>query len=408
MVVDTDICGIKVGDRYPAHVMGIINLSPESFYENSIVSPDSVLEIALKMVEDGATFLDLGARSTWRFSKPISRKEELERILPVLEALKGNVDAVISVDTMFSEIAEEALKRGAEIINDVSGFTADPRMINVVADYGCPVIVMASNKIPGDPLGMDSIIETLDSIIQAAEAGGIKPEKLILDPAIGRWTDEKLPIYDFETLDDFERLKIFEKPLLAALSRKSFIGEVLEKPASERLYGSLAAAAVAVYKGAHIIRTHDVPETFDVVKLSGALRSRPSVVKEGRYEVSVLEVKTPQDAAMAMRKLGATGIGSQVMQNKSIHLMLKIRNLTTTEALIIKQEMLARGGDTALTRDAVSHETEMTDVLVMGTLLQFERLAKKLEGQARSLPLISELIRECIANRSDLEYRYLR
>ncbi len=408
MVVDTDICGIKLGDRYPSHVMGIINLSPESFYENSVVNPDSALEIALKMVEDGATFLDFGARSTWRFSKPISRKEELERVLPVLEALEGNVDAVISVDTMFSEIAEEALKRGADIINDVSGFTTDPGMIDVVADYECPAIVMASDKVPGDPLGMDSIIETLDSIIQTAEIGGIQPEKLILDPAIGRWTDEKLPVYDFETLDDFERLKIFEKPLLAALSRKSFIGEVLEKPATERLYGSLAAAAIAVYKGAHIIRTHDVPETFDIVKLSGALRSRPSEVKRDSYEVSALDVKTPQDAAMAMRKLGATWAGSQVMQNKSIHLVLKISNLTTTEALIIKQEMLARGGDTALTRDAVSHETESTDVLVMGTLLQFERLVRKLEGQARSLPLIAEMIRECIANRSDLKYRYLR
>ena len=408
MVVDTDICGIKVGDRYPSHVMGIINLSPESFYESSVVSPDSALEIALKMVENGATFLDLGARSTWRFSEQISKKEELERILPALKALEGNVDAVISVDTMFSEIAEEALKRGAEIVNDVSGFTADPRMIDVVADYGCPAVVMASREVPGDLLGMDSIIEALDSIIQAAEARGVKQEKLILDPAIGRWTDEKLPIYDFETLDDFERLKIFEKPLLAALSRKSFIGDVLEKPVTERLYGSLAAAAIAVYKGAHIIRTHDVPETFDVVKLSGALRSRPSVVKEGRYEVSLFEVKTPQDAAIAMRKLGATGIGSKVMQDKSIHLMLKIRNLTTTEALIIKQEMLARGGDAALARDAVSHETEMTDVLVMGTLLQLGRLAGKLERQARSLPLIAEMIRECIANRNDLEYRYLR
>lgn len=408
MVVDTDICGIKVGDRYPSHVMGIINLSPESFYESSVVSPDSALEIALKMVENGATFLDLGARSTWRFSEQISKKEELERILPALKALEGNVDAVISVDTMFSEIAEEALKRGAEIVNDVSGFTADPRMIDVVADYGCPAVVMASRKVPGDLLGMDSIIEALDSIIQATEARGVKQEKLILDPAIGRWTDEKLPIYDFETLDDFERLKIFEKPLLAALSRKSFIGDVLEKPVAERLYGSLAAAAIAVYKGAHIIRTHDVPETFDVVKLSGALRSRPSIVKEGRYEVSLFEVKTPQDAAIAMRKLGATGIGSKIMQDKSIHLMLKIRNLTTTEALIIKQEMLARGGDAALARDAVSHETEMTDVLVMGTLLQLGRLAGKLERQARSLPLIAEMIRECIANRNDLEYRYLR
>jgi dihydropteroate synthase len=408
MVVDTDICGIKVGDCHPSRVMGIINLSPESFYENSIVSPDSALEIALKMVEDGATFIDLGARSTWRFSEPISRKEELERILPVLEALEGNVEAVVSVDTMFSEIAEEALKKGADIINDVSGFTADPGMVDVVADYGCPAVVMASKKVPGDPLGMDSVIEALDSIIQVAEAAGVNPEKLILDPAIGRWTDEKHPIYDFETLDDFERLKIFEKPLLAALSRKSFIGEVLKKPVNERLYGSLAAAAIAVYKGAHIVRTQDVPETFDVVKLSGALRSLPSVIKEGRYEVSALEIKTPQDAAIVMQKLGTTITGSKVMQDKSIHFVLKIRNLTTTEALIIKQEILARGGDAALTRDAVSHETEMTDMLVMGTLLQFERLSRKLDSQARSLPLISEMIRECIANRNDPEYRYLR
>ncbi|MCQ1536219.1 dihydropteroate synthase [Methanosarcina sp. KYL-1] len=408
MVVDTTICGLKVGDRYPAHVMGVINLSPESFYDGSVVTPDSVLETALKMVEDGATFLDLGARSTWRFAEPISRNEELDRLLPVLEVLKGNVDAVISVDTMFSEIAEAALRYGADVVNDVSGFTADPGMIKVVADYGCPAVVMASEKVPGDPLGMDAIIAALDSIIQAAESGGISPENLILDPAIGRWTEEKLPVYDFETLDDFERLKIFEKPLLAALSRKSFIGDVLEKPAAERLNGSLAGAAIAVYKGAHIIRTHDVPETADVVKLAGALRSRPSVVKEGRYEVSVLEVRTPQDAAMAMRKLGATGTGSQVMRDKSVHLVLRIRNLTTTEALIMKQEMLARGGDVALTRDAVSHETEMTDVLVMGTLLQFGRLARKLAGQARSLPLIAEMIRECIANRNDLEYRYSR
>lgn len=408
MVVDTDICGMKVGDRYPSHVMGIINLSPESFYESSVVSPDSALEIAQKMVKDGATFIDIGARSTWRFSEPISRKEEIKRLLPVLEALEGNVDAVISVDTMFSEIAEEALKKGAQVINDVSGFTADPRMVKVVADYGCPAIVMASNKVPGDPLGMDAIIGSLNSIIQTAETGGINPKNLILDPAIGRWTEEKHTIYDFETLDDFDRLKIFEKPLLAALSRKSFIGDVLEKPATERLYGSLAAAAIAVYKGAHIIRTHDVHETYDAVKLSGAIRSRPSVVKEGRYEVSVVEVKVPQDAAIVMRKLGVTRTGSQVMQDKSVHLILKIRNLTTTEALIVKQEMLARGGDAALTRDAVSHETEMTDVLIMGTLLQLGRLARKLEGQARSLPLIAEMIRECIANRSNLEYRYLR
>ncbi|MDD4496924.1 MAG: dihydropteroate synthase [Methanosarcinaceae archaeon] len=408
MVVDTTICGLKIGDRYPAHVMGILNLSPESFYKDSIVTPDRVLEAALQMVEDGASFLDVGARSTWRFSAPITKEEERERLLPVLETLAGNVDAVISVDTMFSGVAEEALKRGADIINDVSGFTADPRLVNVVADYGCSAIIMASDKLPGDPVGLDAVMDSLEKIILRAEKAGVGPEKLILDPAFGRWTDEKLSIYDFETLDDLERMQVFDKPILAALSRKSFIGEVLEKPASERLYGSIAAASIAVYKGAHIIRAHDVAETADAVKVAGAFRSLPAVVKAESYEVSALEIKDPKDAFREMRKLGATETGSRVMQNKSIQLALKIRNLTTTEALILKQEMLARGGDAALERDAVSHETERTDVLVFGTLLQFERLCNKLEGQARKLPLIADMVRECIAKRKGTEYRYSR
>lgn len=408
MVVDTTICGLKIGDRYPAHVMGVLNLSPESFYKDSVVTPDRVLEAALQMVEDGASFLDVGGRSTWRFSAPITEEEETKRLLPVLEALVGNVDAVISVDTMFSGVAEKALKKGADIINDVSGFTTDPRLVSVVADYGCPAIIMASEKLPGDPVGLDAVMDSLEKIILQAEKAGVDPEKLILDPAFGRWTDEKLPIYDFEILDGLERLQVFDKPILAALSRKSFIGDVLEKPASERLYGSIAAAAIAVYRGAHIIRTHDVPETADAVKVAGALRSLPAVVKAESYEVSVLEIKDPKDAYREMRKLGATETGSRVMQNKSVQLVLKIKNLTTTEALIVKQEMLARGGDAALERDAVSHETERTDILVLGTLLQFERLCNKLEGQARKLPLISSMVRECIAKRKDPEYRYSR
>lgn len=408
MVVDTTICGLKIGDRYPAQVMGILNLSPESFYKGSVVSPDQVLETALQMVEDGASFLDVGARSTWMFSSPITEEEEAKRLFPVLEALVGNVEAVISVDTMFSEVAEEALKRGADVINDVSGFTADPRLADVVADYDCPAVIMASEKCPGDPLGMDAVMDSLEKILEKAEKAGIDSEKLILDPAFGRWIEAKLPCYDFETLDDLERLQVFEKPILAALSRKSFIGDVLEKPASERLYGSLAVAALAVYNGAHIIRTHDVAETADVVKVAGAFRSRKAVAKEDCYEVSVLSIKTPKDAFREMQKLGTTEAGSRVMQNKSLQLTLKIKNLTTTEALILKQEMLARGGDAALERDAVSHETEKTDVLVFGTLLQLEKLCTKLEGQARKLPKIANLIRECLAERTNPEYRYSR
>lgn len=408
MVVDVDICGLKIGDEHPVRLMGVINLSSESFYKASVADSDSILNTAHRMVDDGATILDIGARSTWPLAKPITKEQELQRLLPALEILQDNVDAVISVDTMFSDIAEESLKLGADVINDVSGFTADEKMADIVADHGCPAVVMASNKATGDPIGMDAIMESLDAIINKALSRGIEGDRLILDPAIGKWTAEKKPIYDLETIDRFERLNVFEKPLLAAISRKSVIGDVLDKPAKDRLFGSLAATAVVVSKGAHIIRTHDVAETLDVVRIASAIRSRRPVVREGDFEVSVLDITHPSDAVMTMRKVSATETGCQVMKNKTVNRVVRIKNITTTEALIIKQEILARGGDAALARDAVSHETEKTDVIITGTLLQMERLINKLKGQARSLPQISKMIRETLDLQMDVEYRYSR
>ncbi|QLC51074.1 dihydropteroate synthase [Methanolobus zinderi] len=409
MVVDVDICGLKVGDEHPVRLMGVINLSKESFYKGSVVSTDSLLDVAHKMVDDGATILDIGARSTWPLAKPvIGKEEELERMIPALDILKDNVDALISVDTVYSSVAEESLKHGADIVNDVSGFTSDPHMIDVVADYDCPAVVMASENVPGDPIGMDAIMDSLASIIDRADARGIDTDKLILDPAIGKWIPEKDPIYDFETIDQFESLKVFEKPLLAAISRKSCIDAVLHKPASERLYGSLAATAIVVHKGAHIIRTHDIPETKDVVEVARAMRKKESSVKAGDFEVSLKDIIHPDDAEYLMKNIGVTGTGAKVMKNKTVSKVMRVNNITTTEALIIKQEILARGGDAALERNAVSHETEKTDILIIGTLLQFEKLIPKLSYQARNLPLIAEMIAEALEHDMDVEHRYRR
>ncbi|MCD4800487.1 MAG: dihydropteroate synthase [Methanococcoides sp.] len=408
MVVDVDICGLKVGDEHPARLMGVINLSRESFYKGSVVDTDSLLDVANKMIDDGATIIDLGARSTWPLATPITKEVECDRLLPALELLKDNVDAVISVDTVFADIAEKAIESGADVVNDVAGFATDGGMLDVVAEHGCPAVVMAAGKLPGDPLGMDAIMHSLDDILIRSEERGIDTDQLILDPAIGKWVPEKSAMYDLETIDQFERLKVFEKPLLAAISRKSFIGDLLNKPATERLYGSLAAAAIVVQKGAHIIRTHDVAETFDVVQIAAAVRSRQPVVEESGFEVTVLDIPYPDDAALSMRNIGVTGTGSTIMKNKTVSRVLRISNITTTEALIIKQEILARGGDAALERDAVSHEVEKTDVIVIGTLLQVRKLADKLECQARNLPLISKMIKDALDQESDIEYRYLR
>ena len=408
MVVDVDICGLKIGDEHPVRLMGVINLSRESFYKGSVVDADSVLDVAWKMIDEGATIIDLGARSTWPLADPITKQQEYDRFLPALELLKDNVDALISVDTMFADIAEKALEKGADVVNDVAGFAEDGGMLDGVEDHGYPAVVMAAEKLPGDPIGMDAIMKSLDDILLRSEQRGIDTDQLILDPAIGKWVPEKVPMYDLETIDQFERLKVFEKPLLAAISRKSFIGDLLNKPATDRLYGSLAAAAIVVHKGAHIIRTHDVAETLDVVNIAAAIRSRQPVVEENGFGVTILDVAHPDDYVLSMRNIGVTGTGSTIMKNKTVSRVLRITDITTTEALIIKQEILARGGDAALERDAVSHETEKTDVIVMGTLLQIKKLADKLECQARNLPLISKMIKEALKQGSDVEYRYQR
>ncbi|ADI73000.1 dihydropteroate synthase [Methanohalobium evestigatum Z-7303] len=406
MAVDSDICGLKVGDEHPVRLMGVINLSQESFYKNSVIDKDSIINTAQDMVDKGATMIDVGGRSTWPLAEKITKKQETERLLPALEELKGNVDAVISVDTMFADIAEESLKRGVDVVNDVSGLTADSRMVDLIADYDCPAVVMASYQTPGDPFGMDAVMDSLSSIIKKAESKDIDPNKLILDPAFGKWVPEKDPIYDFETADQFERLKIFEKPLLAAVSRKSMIKAVTGKPAEERLYGSLAATSLVVHKGADIIRTHDIHQTKDVVDVAKAIRSRSPYVRKNGFEVSVLDVNHPSDAAYLIQSIGATTSGSNVMKKKSVYRVLRINNITTTEALIIKQEMLARGADAAISRDAVSHEDESTDVILMGTLLQIEQLVDKLSCQARNLPLIADMIEETLEQYTDTKYLY--
>ncbi len=406
MAVDSDICGLKIGDRHPVRLMGVINLSNESFYKASVVDGDSVLDVARKMVDEGATMIDVGARSTWPLAKPISRKKEISRLLPVLDILQNNVDAIVSVDTMFSDIAEKALSRGVDVVNDVSGFTTDPEMMGVVRDYDCPAVVMASMEMTGDPLGMDEVITALDEIIHRSESNGIDPSRLILDPAIGKWVPEKEAVHDFEVIDQFQRLQAFEKPILAAISRKSVIDAVVNKPADERLQGSLAATAITVHKGAHIIRTHDVAATVDTVKVASAMRSFPSAIQEDRFRVSIIDITVPDDLAYYMRSVGVTPEGCSIMKNKSVSMAIRIDNITSTEALIIKQEILARGGDAAISKDAISQQLDSTDVIVIGTLLQFEKLIQKLSGQSRDLPLIAQMLRRTLESQMDIKQKY--
>jgi len=253
--------------------MGILNLSPESFYKNSVIDASSISEAAQKMVDDGASVLDIGARSTSPWAEPVSVEEEKRRLLAALKELAGNVDIPISVDTMYSDIADAALNCGAEIINDISSLKTDPRMGSVIADHDACAVLMATRQKPGDPLGMNAVLSSLSTAVSDAEQAGISSQKIILDPAIGHWVPEKTAEYDFDIINQFERFSVFEMPVLVAASRKSFLSSVIDKPAEQRLLSGLVAASIAAYKCGHIIRTHDVSETVEAVKIVHAIRT---------------------------------------------------------------------------------------------------------------------------------------
>ena len=274
MTFTVKMCGLTIGSAHPPLVMGILNLSPESFYKNSVESTASIVAAAQKMVDGGASLLDVGARSTSPGVSSISIDEEKRRLFSALDALSGNVSVPISVDTMYADIAEGALNRGADIVNDVSGFKVDPQMSHVIAEYDAYAILMATQHVPGDPLGMDAVMSALSNAVSKAEQAGIDSQKLILDPAIGHWIPEKTAEYDFDLIHRFERLSSFEMPILVAASRKSFLASAVDQPAEDRLLSGLIAASIAAYKGGHIIRTHDVSETAEAVKIIHAIKTQ--------------------------------------------------------------------------------------------------------------------------------------
>ena len=273
---------LEIGDKIPTVIMGVINLSPESFYKGSVYEDLNRIEhSALEMVKNGAKMLDLGARSTAPWSKKITVKEELNRILPAMEILCKTIpeDIIISVDTQYKEVAQSTLNIALQynkkvIINEVSCLKTDPSLEDFIIKKNLPIILMASKKIPGDLLYIHDIINEFKITIERLKSKGFNENNIILDPGIGHWIEEKTYEYDLKIINSLEMLRKLRKPILIALSRKSFIGSVLNVAEPENRYnGSLSATAIAVYNGAHIIRTHDVnKQLIEIVKMAEFLR----------------------------------------------------------------------------------------------------------------------------------------
>lgn len=270
-------CGSRVLDLARPQVMGILNVTPDSFSDGGRYAlKDAALKHAESMVRAGATLLDVGGESTRPGARAVSPTEELERVAPVVEAIARELDVVISVDTSTPAVIREVARLGAGLINDVRSLRRDGAL-DAALDSGLPVCLMHMRGEPGDmqddPQYTDVTTEVCDFLAQRmAEcvAAGIKAERIVLDPGFGF---AKTLEHNLSLFRHLERLHALGRPLLIGVSRKTMIGKVLGREVGARLYGSLALAALAVAKGAQIIRVHDVAETVDVVRMIAAVQS---------------------------------------------------------------------------------------------------------------------------------------
>jgi len=256
--------------------MGVLNRTPDSFSDGGRFMDDhtAILHVR-KMVSEGADIIDVGGESTRPGSGPVDIAEEIRRTVPIIGKICREIDVPVSIDTSKPEVARLALAAGASIVNDITGLKSDPDMAKIISEYKASVCVMHMKGSPATmqvkPSYMDlmgEILEGLRESIEIAERAGISEDKIIVDPGIGFG---KTLEHNLTILRRLGEIGDIGKPVLIGVSRKSFIGKVLDKEVSERLMGTAAASALAIMKGACIIRTHDVSEISDVTKMMDAI-----------------------------------------------------------------------------------------------------------------------------------------
>lgn len=267
---------LELGPR--TRVMAILNITPDSFSDGGrLLTPEQVQARGEALVTEGADLLDIGGESTRPGAAPVSEAEELFRVLPVIRALKP-LGLPISIDTRNAAVARQAVEAGAVIINDVSGLRHDPAMAATAAALGVGLILMHSRATPrdmqADPRYDDlpgEVTAELQAACRVAEAAGVAPERIVLDPGLGfaKTADHNLGL--LQGLAELARA--LGKPLLVGASRKSFIGRVLDLGVDDRLEGSLAVAVAAALGGAQIVRAHDVRATVRAVRMADAIRA---------------------------------------------------------------------------------------------------------------------------------------
>ena len=264
---------LKLG--HETKIMGIVNVTPDSFSGDGKISTDACLRFAHKLIRDGADILDIGGESTRPGALNITIQEELRRVLPVIKGLGGKVKVPISVDTTKIEVAKTALDAGASIVNNIRGCQTPVGFLRMVRDYGAAIVIMHMRGTPATmqkhahyKYVLQEVIEELQISVEKCLGLGIKKERIIVDPGIGfaKSLDQNLVL-----INQLDKFRVLGCPVLLGTSRKSFIGQILDKDVQSRLMGTAATVTTGAIHGAHLVRVHDVRAIKETLKVTDAI-----------------------------------------------------------------------------------------------------------------------------------------
>ncbi|MFC7070749.1 dihydropteroate synthase [Halobaculum lipolyticum] len=295
-----DAAGLPIGDDHPPRIMGVLNVSKESPYDPSVYDDpgEAAAYVDEELIGEGADIVDVGLESANKRFEVLTAEQELERLDTAVETIDSvSGDAVFSIETRYHEVAEAALDRGFDMVNDICGF-ADPEMPRVCEEHDAAVAKMAS---PPD-LERPGAVEEVDDIYEALSLNGFT-DKTIVDPAFGGWSEAKTLDHDRETFHRLREFRGYARPILVSINRKNFLRSIADRDTEGALPVSLAATSMAVERGAHVVRTHDVAETRDAA-LVGKAFARERVRRGGDVAVEELDVTTAGDARRHVDRVG--------------------------------------------------------------------------------------------------------
>ncbi|MGM0398755.1 MAG: dihydropteroate synthase [Halobacteriota archaeon] len=393
--MDTVAVGdLLIGDDHPPRIMGVLNVSAESPYDPSVYDdPEAAAEyVEESLVDEGADIVDIGLESANKRFETLSAQAELERLDVAVETIDHvDADVVFSIETRYASVADEALSRGFDMVNDICGF-ADPAMTTVAQDHDAAVVKMASPPDLDRPGAVDdvdwsverspewaAVASYVDKIVASLERGGLT-EKTLVDPAFGGWSESKTLEDDRETFRRLREFRALDRPILVSINRKNFLKTIVDRDTDEALPASLGATAMAVERGAHVIRTHDVAETRDAA-LVGHEFARD------RVRTPHVEERDVTNAAELTRHIRRHGDSPTEVAEQAVR-VVTVRGLSTAER--------RRVHDAAAETDLQSFGSD--ELLLVGPDLAFEALIEGIEAPDGVLERVQEDLRCVISN----------